>query len=88
MAVGDGLVLGKLATVVVDDGAACSSRHSAQFCGDGICGEVGVFAEKTPDERQPGAALLQRQENVALAAEVHEGECQELCVFAAGPVPI
>ena len=33
---------------------------------------VGVLAVKTPGQGQPGASLLQRQEDVALAAEVHE----------------
>ena len=46
--------------------------QSAQFCGDGFCGEVGVLAMKTPGQRQPGAPFLQRQQDVALAAEVHE----------------
>ncbi|HRW15426.1 hypothetical protein [Amaricoccus sp.] len=62
----------ELAAVVVGDGAARSGRQSAQFCSDGFGGEVGVFAEKTPGQGQPGAPLLQRQQDVALAVEVHQ----------------
>ena len=35
-------------------------------------GQVGVFALKTPGQGEPGVPLLQCQEDVALAAEVHQ----------------
>ena len=62
----------ELAAVVVGDGAACSGRRSAQLRDDGFGGEVGVFAENTPGQRQPALPLLKRQKNVALAAKVHQ----------------
>lgn len=63
---------GELAAVVVSDGAARRCRQPAQFFGDDIGGDLGIFAEKTPGQGQPGCPFLQRQENVALAAEVHQ----------------
>ena len=69
---GHGLMPRELAAVVVGDGAAGRGGQPAQFGGDGLGGEVGVFALKTPGQGQPGAPLLQGQEDVALAAEVHQ----------------
>jgi hypothetical protein len=62
----------ELAAVVVSDGAAGAGRQPSQLPYDGFGGEVGIFALKTPGQGQPTAPLLQRQEDVALAAEVHE----------------
>jgi hypothetical protein len=39
---------------------------------DGLGSEVGVFALKKPGQVQPAGPLLQCQEDVALAAEVHQ----------------
>ena len=37
-----------------------------------VCGDIGVLAAKTVRQCQAGFALLQRQEDVALTAEVHQ----------------
>jgi hypothetical protein len=68
----DGFVSGELAAVVVRDGAARAGGEPAQFFGDGIGGKFGILGGKTPGQGQPGAPFLQRQENVALTAEVHQ----------------
>ena len=39
---------------------------------DDISGELGILAEKTRGQGQPGAPFLQRQESVALTAQVHQ----------------
>jgi hypothetical protein len=67
----DGLMPRELAAVVVGDRAPGPGRQPAQLRGNGFGGELGIFAKKTTGERQPAAPLLQRQEDVALAAEVH-----------------
>jgi hypothetical protein len=68
----DGLVSRELAAVVVSDGASRAGGEPAQFCGDGAGSKIGLLAAKTPGQGQPGAPFLQRQENVALAAEVDQ----------------
>ncbi len=44
----------------------------AQLRRDSAGREFRIFAEKTPGQRQTGAPLPQRQEDVALTAEVHQ----------------
>lgn len=68
---GNGSVPGELPTVVVVDGAAGVGGQTAQRRPDGLGGEVGISAMKA-GERQQVAPLLQRQQEAALAAEVHE----------------
>ena len=68
----DGFVLCELAAVVVGDGAARPCRKPAQFFGDGIGGKRSVLAEKAPGQGQTRAPLVQRQEDVTLASEVHQ----------------
>lgn len=70
--IGDRLVSGELAAVVVGDGAPRLWHRSAQFGLDCAGGRFRVFAEKTTGQCQPGVPVPLRQENFALAAEVRE----------------
>jgi hypothetical protein len=47
-------------------------QEPALYFDDGISGALRVLTEKAPAQGQPGAPLLQRREDVMLAAEVHE----------------